>query len=194
MRKLNNFNKVLDGLDITPIAREIEANGNAWQKRRVNFKPWQNGFTHREIELIALRITPIPEDAIDNNESYKQGTDNLIAEDLPVYDFYPHTRAMVYKIMEHVKGGILGRVGLIKLPVSRYVYGHYDTGLSAEFYNRFHVMVQGDKDNWAHCGEGYDEEHLEMMTGECWTFNHQKWHSFSNRSNSDRIYLNIDIR
>jgi Aspartyl/Asparaginyl beta-hydroxylase len=194
MRPLNNFSKVAEGLDIQPILNEINANGNKWQKRQISIKPWQNGYTHREIEMIALRLTPTPADAMDNDESYRKGTDEIIADDLPVYDCYPKTREMVYQIMGMVRGGIIGRVGLIKLPPDCYVYGHYDTGLSSEFYNRFHVMVNGDKGNWAHCGEGDDEEHLEMLTGECWTFNHQKWHSFSNRSNSDRIYLNIDIR
>lgn len=192
--QLNNFDLLFKDFDVSPILAEIKANGDAWQRRREKLRPWQNGYTHRDIEAIALRSTYVAPDAADNDESFRLGTHEVIANDLPDYDFYPATRDAVYRVMEQVHGGQIGRVFLVKLPAGKCIGGHYDEGYSAEFYNRFHLMVNGGRGNWLSCGEGDDEEHLEMLTGECWAFNHQKWHYFTNKSDSDRIYLNIDIR
>lgn len=192
--KYTNFHKLFDGFDVSPILNEIAANGNAWQKRKNRPKPWHIGYTHRYIEGIALRLTEIPPDSDVNMASYEFASNQIVAEDLPIYDKYPSTREVVYKVMRQIRGGMIGRVSLFKLPPGKSIDGHYDTGFGSKFYHRFHLIVNGERGNWISCGEGEDEEHLEMLTGECWTFNHEKWHYFTNRSNADRIYLNIDIR
>lgn len=189
-----NFVKIADKINIKPIRKEIKDNAHLWRKAMPGIKPWQAGYTHRKIEVIGLRMTHIPPDAMDNPESFKRGSDELLAWDLPEYDLFPETRKLVYKIMSMVNGGIIGRVGIICLPPGKEIDGHYDTGLAAQFFNRYHIMINGAKENWMQCGEGEDEHYIEMLTGECWLFDHQKWHAFYNRSNEPRIYLNIDIK
>jgi|WetSurMetagenome_2_1015567.scaffolds.fasta_scaffold00310_25 hypothetical protein len=190
---MNNYKNILKNVDVSPLMKEVNINIDRFVKIQKDVRPGQAGFEHRELDFAILRMTTIPPDVMTNKESYKKGSDELIAHDCPLYDEFPATRDFVYSLFAALKCGTIGRVAIIIIPPGCNVYGHFDTGLSADFYTRYHLMICGEPNNWAHVGLGEDQEHLEMLTGECWTFNHKKWHSFSNLSESPRIYLNIDM-
>lgn len=189
-----NFKKVLDNIDISPMANEIMANDRLWIKARNDIKPWQGGYQHRMIEVLPLRVQNIPKEAQTDPKVYEKCSHDIIAYDRPEFINFPETRRFIYRLMEAVGGLHVGRTAYVNLPSGKSIDGHYDTGYCAEYYTRYHVMINGDRGNWMQCGEGNETEWLEMLTGECWTFSHLKWHSFENRSGTPRIYLNIDIR
>jgi Aspartyl/Asparaginyl beta-hydroxylase len=190
---MNNFKKICE-LDIQPLATEIMANANLWVKGRKDIKPWQGGYQHRHIEVLPLKVQNIPKEAQTDPKVFEMASHDIVAHDLPNFALFPETRRFIYRLMEIVGGLHVGRTAFVNLPAGKKIDGHYDTGFSAEYFTRYHVMINGSKSNWMQCGEGDDTEWLEMMTGECWTFAHQKWHEFHNRSDQPRIYLNIDIR
>jgi len=189
------FRKIASDVDISPLLSQISANEGMFRKIKPDILPWQPGYEHRELQAITLRMTPFKDDVFDNRQSYLEAIDELIAFDTEWFEHFSEARRFIYTLMDYAKGGHVGRVGIARLPPGGKVYGHYDEGLSAYFYTRYQVVLEGGKDNWIHCGvKDGEQEHVEMMPGEIWTFNHKCWHYFTNRSNTNRTYLNIDIR
>lgn len=186
---MKNFKRIAENIQIQEILSETAKNENLFVEIPWTLKPWQLAYTHRGLQIMMLRNNPAPLDVIDDPESYKRYSDELICNDLECYRLFPETRRLVYAVLEAVQGSHIGRLGIAKLPPGGKIHDHIDTGLSSDYYSRYHVMLNGEPDNWANCGN----EWVEMLTGECWTFNHHLMHSFENRSESSRIYLNLDI-
>jgi hypothetical protein len=195
LRPYLNFAKHSEGNNIKPILKELNAAGDVFNAMPVGLMPWQPGYQHREMYCFCLRRTDWADDALENPASYQAALTELNAYDLPLYAKFPSIRKFVYKLMQETNASQIGRVAVAMLPSQARIYGHYDHGLYYDYYTRFHLMIEGARDNWMHCGEEEgQQEHLEMLTGECWSFNHLKWHYFTNRSERPRIYLCIDLR
>lgn len=84
----------------------------------------------------------------------------------------------------------LGRVMVVKLKPGGRITPHVDEGAYAEYYDRFHMVLDSQVGNWFSCGA----ESIVMHTGELWQFNHRLLHSAANLSQSDRIHIIIDAR
>lgn len=190
---MRNFHKIVSNINVCPLAYQVNLNEALFRGVPDTIKPGTPGYTHREAQIISMRETPMPEDMLTNPESYKKASDELFAANKPEYYLLSHAHPIIYGIMAVVGGTHLGRAAIARLLPGKTIYEHYDTGLSSDFYNRYHVILSGEADNWAQCGEGDDQEHVEMLEGECWAFNHRKLHSFRNLSSSPRVYLNLDI-
>jgi len=191
---MNNFIKIFGNVPMESIIDEVVRNDHLFTGMPdIMKKPGTPGYPHRELRAITLRMTYFKDDLYTNSDSEEQAKDELFAYDLDSFDLFPECRAFVYTLMHEVRASHIGRVCIARIDPGKRVYGHYDEGDSALFYKRYHLMISGEPNNWITCGEGADAEHLEMLTGECWSFNHELWHSFVNHSNSPRIYLNMDL-
>jgi hypothetical protein len=119
-------------------------------------------------------------------ESY-QGT--VEACDFPIPD---ELRDAVYKILSPVFEEIgvkeVGYILLTKLSAYGHIKPHIDEGVYSDYYTRFHIPIQTNKDNIFHCYKSS----VNMKEGEMWDFNHKDIHSFANNSNEDRIHLIFD--
>jgi len=189
------FTKIAEGVDVAPLLAQIKENEELFRAIRPDILPWQPGYEHRELWAIPLRMTPFRADVFEDEQSCKEAQDELIAFDTDNFRHFSEARPFVYSLLDYIQGGHVGRCAIAKLNPGKKVYGHYDKGLSAEFYTRFQIVLEGGKDNWIHCGiKDGEQEHVEMMPGEIWTFSHRDWHYFTNRSDKPRTYLNIDIR
>ncbi|MFA5875259.1 MAG: aspartyl/asparaginyl beta-hydroxylase domain-containing protein [Candidatus Margulisiibacteriota bacterium] len=191
---MKNFRLIQKGLNLAHIYNEVMANENLFVEIPRTIKPWQPGYQHMGLQMINMRVNNVPSDVMDNPESYKRFSDDLFCHDLEAYKLFPETRKLIYALLESVGGSHIGRLAAVRLMPGESIYGHYDTGLSAEYFSRYHIIIEGTNDNWAHCGEKDGiEEWLEMKTGEIWSFNHKLWHGFDNRSDKPRMYINVDI-
>lgn len=192
---MRNFIKINHAINMDTVIDEIISNDALFMPMPIETLDHRNpGHPHRELRCITLRMTPFKDDICTNHQSADEAADELIAYDLDIYKLFPECRRAVYRVMEAVNASQIGRVCVARLDQGKRIYGHYDQGESARYYKRYHLMISGKKDNWITCGEGADTEHLEMLTGECWSFNHELWHSFANHSTEPRIYLNMDLR
>lgn len=129
-----------------------------------------------------------------NVEEQQRTKDNLFAID------YPHRELirdvldpLIYKLMETVKGTHLGGIGIIRLPPHLKIEPHYDLGKSVQFYDRYHITVDGPEGCEFICGHGDDEERVEMRDGEVWWFDSKKIHSVENNSVFNRVSISCDI-
>lgn len=102
----------------------------------------------------------------------------------------PAARSVVFGLMAKVEGERLGRVMINRLRPGGRVYPHADTPAHADYWDRYHVVLQSGPGCNFRCGE----ETVQMATGDCWWFQNALEHEVVNNSDDDRIHLIIDIR
>lgn len=102
----------------------------------------------------------------------------------------PAARQMIFNLMATVEGERLGRVMINKLRPGGRIYPHADTPAHAEYWDRFHIVLQSLPGNNFRCGD----ETIHMRTGEVWWFQNAVEHEVVNNSADDRIHMIVDIR
>ncbi len=176
------------GINILPAAYQIEQYENLF----VDLSHAE-GNTHRETSLMTIRYPDVPEDAATNPEAFKKMTDDLFSKPRSPWYMLNAVRPLIYALFEMVEGTHLGGIGIIKMMPGTQVYPHYDTGLSSDFYRRFHIVISGPPECWFLCGEGEDEEKVCQKAGEIWWFDCKKKHAVVNNGAYPRISISVDI-
>ncbi len=97
----------------------------------------------------------------------------------------PACRELIDEVVRHCELANLGGVLITKIPPGKQVYPHQDHGWHAEHYEKFAVLLEGNKEQ-AFC---YDDGEYRCGRGEAWTFNNQATHWVKNDSGIDRITL-----
>lgn len=127
------------------------------------------------------------EEALRKHEANFDQHENI---DQPVFKSLPEARPLVFNLMAAVQGERLGRVMINKLNPGGEIYPHADTPVHAEYWDRFHIVLQSAPGSNFRCGD----ETVHMRTGECWWFNNRLEHQVINNSAEERIHMIVDIR
>ena len=182
-----NFRLLASGINILPLADQVH------RHRHMFVDLAEQGKTHREAHLITVRYPDIPADANTNPEAFQRMSDDLFAKPHPGWHVFSQLKPLLYGLFELVEGTHIGGIGIIRLDPGKKIYPHYDTGLSTDFYSRYHIVIHGPPECWFVCGEGADEERVAMASGEIWSFDSKKLHSVVNESNEPRISVSVDL-
>lgn len=148
-----------------------------------------------EVESIMLRFPRKVElTTVEELDKYKTnmlpGFDQHESIDYPAYSILSEARPIVMNTMALVSGERLGRVMINKIKPGGRIFPHADTPEHANYYRRFHVVLQSAEGVTFRCGE----ETVPMTTGELWWFNNKLEHEVINASRVDRIHLVMDVR
>lgn len=144
-----------------------------------------------DMESIMLRFPDravIEDDA--EREEYLRTHDQHENIDQPAYKLLHEARSIVQNLMAGVSGERLGRVMINKIRPGGKIFPHADTPSHADYYTRFHVVLQSSPGVEFRCGE----EKVYMETGSVWYFNNRLEHEVINNSAEDRIHMIVDIR
>ena len=179
-----NFNKVLSGIheEVEAALVEIEKNKDLWGYLpiRTSFE----GSPHSEVVDIPLRG---PEIKMDKTLDMLQG--EVLCVNYPAMVQFPHIYHLCLNLMSFVRGEMLGRVVITKLPPLGKIAPHIDEGYSANLYDRYHIVLNADAGNTFIVN---GEEQV-MEEGEVWWVNNHVLHSVENRGEADRIHIIVDI-
>jgi hypothetical protein len=93
-------------------------------------------------------------------------------------------------LMAYTAGERLGRVMINKIEPGGRIFRHADTPVHADYYSRFHIVLESHPGVEFHCGD----EAVYMPTGSVWWFNNALEHEVINASPGDRIHMIVDIR
>jgi quercetin dioxygenase-like cupin family protein len=174
------FHPILtDTIKTAHLLESLAANHDLWSAEpiRTSFE----GTPHAEVSDILLRFNPVI-------TTIDEVADAREAIDYPAYAKLMHFRRTVMSIFAYVGGERLGRVMITKLPPGGKITPHRDQGGSPEYYDRFHVPLQGG--GWFRCGQ----EVVRMNTGDLWWVQNLVEHEVLNDSDHDRIHLIVDAR
>lgn len=180
---MRNFQLIHKGLDIVPIMNEIIRNEHLWNENTLRTDHKETA--HSEVDDIWLRFNDLNEcentsDVIDDRECINY----------PAIWTLTHAKRLIHWLSGRVEGERLGRCLITRLPPGKKIDLHEDGGAPADYYERYHIVLQSFPGNIFKCGE----EAIQMQTGEVWWFDNKLEHEIINNSADDRIHLIIDIR
>lgn len=186
---MNNFQRITSGVDVMPLLLAIKRRPELW-KEDTYLRDYPQG-PFGEIESIMLRfpvktVHETEEELKDHLSRYDQH-ENV---DYPAYKLLTDARPIVMNLMHYVGGERLGRVMINKIAPGGRIFPHADTPEHADYYSRFHVVLQSQPGVVFRSGD----EHAYMGTGEIWWFDNKKEHEVINNSADDRIHMIVDIR
>jgi hypothetical protein len=134
------------------------------------------------------------DDAEEKLALYKQnllpGFDQHESIDYPAYAALPEARQIVMQVFAAVGGTRLGRVMVNRIAPGGVIYPHADTPEHANYYSRYHVVLQSAEGVKFRAGG----EWATWETGSVFWFNNKLEHEVINESATDRIHMVIDAR
>lgn len=181
--------RIAQNIDVMPIGLAIKRRLTLWHDDTYLRDYPQGPFG--EIESIILRFPP--RSVHETEEAMAEhlvGFDQYECNDLPAFKTLPEARALVFQLMAAVSGERLGRVMINNIKPGGRIYPHADTPAHAEYYSRFHIVLESSPGIVFRCGD----EHAYMAVGEAWWFNNADEHEVINNSGQDRIHMIVDIR
>jgi len=178
---LENFLKIADGLDITPLLLKIKQNPSLWDQNTL--RTHHSGTAHCEASDIWLRFNEIPK----NPETV---IDDKICINYPAFHILTECHPIILSLMNRVRGEIIGRCLITRLMPGKRIHPHADMGAPAEYYERYHIPLKSMPGVVFRAGD----EQVEMRPGEVWWFDNQKEHEVINNSQDERIVMIVDIR
>lgn len=186
---MKHFQQIASGVDVTPLLFAIKRRPELW-KEDTYLRDYPQG-PFANVESIMLRfpvkgVYETEEELKDHLSKYDQHE----SIDYPAYKLLPEARAIVMPLMTRVSGERLGRVMINKVVPGGVIYPHADTFVHADYYSRFHVVLQSQPGVVFKAGD----EQIYMPTGTIWWFNNKEVHEVINNSAEDRIHMIVDIR
>lgn len=188
---MQNFH-IISKADVNQLMLNIKRHPELW-KDDTFLRDYPQG-PFGEIESIMLRF---PEKRVfeqeEELEKYKANQsqfDQHESIDYPAFDILTEARQMVFSLMALVQGERLGRVMINKISAGGRIYPHADTPEHANYYTRFHIVLQSGAGCYIRC----EDEQMEMKTGDVFWFNNKLEHEVVNNSCDDRISMVIDIK
>lgn len=189
---MKNFQLIAQNVQVTGLVLAIamqEKSSGIW-KADTYLRDYPQG-PFKNTESIILRFPARSvhetEEALKEHESDFDQHENY---DQPVFKSLPQARGLIFNLMAAVEGERLGRVMVNKLVPGGTVFPHADTPVHAEYWDRFHIVLQSQPGSNFRCGD----ETVHMRTGEIWWFNNKLEHEVVNNSADDRIHMIVDIR
>jgi len=186
---MKNFLRISSGLDVTRLLLAIQRRPELW-KEDTYLRDYPQG-PFAQIESIMLRF---PVKSVHETEAemlqHTSTYDQHESVDYPPYKLLPEARPLVMDLMAYVGGERLGRVMINKIAPGGQIYPHADTPSHADYYSRFHIVLQSRPGVMFRAGD----EQVYMATGEVWWFDNKQEHEVINNSDTDRIHMIVDIR
>lgn len=181
--------RIATGLDTVPLNLAIQRRPQLW-KEDTYLRDYPQG-PFGDTESIILRFPPRTvhetEEALAQHMAHFDQHENV---DQRPYKDLPEARGIIMGLMARVGGERLGRVMINKIRPGGRIYPHADTPVHAEYWDRFHVVLQSAPGVYFRAGD----EDVYMAPGETWWFQNQAEHEVINNSPIDRIHMVVDIR
>lgn len=179
---MRNFLRIAEGVDVMPLLHAVQRQPHLWGQNKLRTE--HAGTAHCNVEDIWLRFNKTEDvDAasiIDGHESIFYGG----------WFELPQAQSIVFDLMRRVEGVRLGRVLITRLAPGKMILPHVDGGDHAEYYDRYHCILQNLPGSIFRAGN----EHVCMRAGEVWWFDNSEEHEVINNSADDRLTMIIDIR
>lgn len=189
---MRNFLKVGDNVNVGALLLALhryDKSDNIW-KADTYLRDYPQG-PFGDTESVILRFPPrTVAQSEEDMKNYEKHVDQHENVDQPAFKLLTEARPLVFNLMSAMQGERLGRVMINKLQPGGKVFPHADMPVHAEYWDRFHIVLQSLPGNIFRCGD----ETVSMKTGEVWWFNNKIEHEVTNNSADDRINMVIDIR
>lgn len=180
---LQNFVLLKTGVDVSALLSALDAKPHLLDQ--ITGRQTTAGSPHRYTEAIFLRWCEA--------QTVEAAFTDIEAIDYPALAELPEARPLIAEVLDRVGGKKLGRVLITNLHPGGVIDPHADEGAVADYYERFHVVLQSDECNRFYSKIGPCEfESVHMKPGEIYFFNHKRVHKLVNASDRPRLHLIVD--
>ncbi len=179
---VNNFQALLT-FDPLPLLHQIQRQQSLW-KADTYLRDYPQG-PFGDTETIFLRFPPASVTELERGE---KDPHECVWMDGALH--LPAARTLIFQLMAKVEGERLGRVMVNKLRPGGRVYPHADTPEHANYWDRYHFVLQSGPGCNFRCGD----ETVNMKPGQIWWFQNAIEHEVLNNSADDRLHMICDIR
>lgn len=174
------------GVNVMPLLHSVTRQKHLWNANKL--RTTHKNSPHTQVQDILVRF-------IDMNLDEKNKTPGYVLDqhesiNYPAFFALPEARQIIYDLMRTVEGQRLGRVIITRLAPGKVIDPHIDSGDHADYYDRYHCILQNKPGSLFRAGE----ETVCMNTGDVWWFDNSVMHEVVNNSTDDRITMIIDIR
>lgn len=185
---MKNFQRIATGINGMPLLLAIRRRPELWREDTYLRDYPQGPFAAMESIMLRFPVKRVAdtEEALREALSFDQH-ENI---DYPAYAQLHEARPIIRDLIHAVQGERLGRVMVNKIAPGGRIYPHADTPAHAEYYSRFHVVLDSSPGVVFRC----DDERVYMATGDVWWFNNKLEHEVINNSANDRIHMIVDVR
>lgn len=175
---IRHFLKIAESVDVMPLKAALFARADLWNANdlRTTFP----GSPHADVDDIWCLFQ-----ALDDPDP----ANSITVIPYPAWNELPVKR-LALDLMHRVGGVQLGRVIITRLPPGKTIPEHVDQGAPAEYFTRYHIVLQSLPGCMAYSGG----EVIQAAAGEVWWFDNRAPHSIVNNSADDRIVIVVDIR
>jgi hypothetical protein len=180
---VKNFQIIATGVDVLPIVHALQRSPELWREDTYLRDYPQGPF--QDVETVFVRFPPMSVSELARSQADQH---ECVWMDGAIK--IPRTRELALWLMNRVEGERLGRVMINKLRPGGRIYPHADTPAHAEYWDRYHVVLQGLPGAMFRCGE----ETIQMQQGGVYWFQNLHEHEVVNNSADDRIHMIVDIR
>ena len=171
------FHRLTGDAMVMPLLHAVQRNHELWDMdtARTSF----DGSPHAQAHDILLRCCDTA------NQTLSEAYVDLESVDRPAFHALPKAKDTCLDLMRLVGGSRLGRVVITRLEPGKKIAPHKDEGAYAEYYSRYHLVLQGLPSSLFRCGD----ETVSMQTGELWWFDASAEHEVMNNSKDDRVHM-----
>lgn len=191
---MRNFHRISQGIDTIPLMNALIRQPELWNAEtcRTSF----SGSPHTSVDDILLRFNDlepyrrISPDGKTMSEYVGAVNDEHESICHPAWGKLLECHSIVFDLMHYLKAFRLGRILITRLPAGKIINPHKDGDAHAEYYERYHIILQNNPGSIFKCGD----EQVQMCAGEIWWFQNAIEHSVLNYSNDDRLTMIVDLR
>ena len=182
---MRHFLKIAEGVDVIPLTLALYQQPGLWNQHTLRTQ--HPGTPHAQVDDIWLRFQDMA--PYETTCEVSRIVDEHESINYPAMAALPQARALIFRLMARVEGERLGRVLITRLAPGGAITPHVDGGAHAAYYERFHLLLQGDAGSRFRAGD----EVIAMAPGECWWFDNAQEHEVVNAGALDRLTMIIDI-
>jgi hypothetical protein len=179
---MKNF-QVIGTADVLPVLHQLQRQPALW-KADTYLRDYPQG-PFGDTETVFIRFPPA---SVTELERSTKDQHECVWMDGAVH--LPAARKLIFDLMARTEGERIGRVMVNKLRCGGRVFPHADTPVHADYWDRYHVVLQSSPGCDFRCGD----ERVYMPPGQVWWFQNALEHEVVNNGSVERLHMIIDIR
>lgn len=179
---MRNF-QVIGTADTLPVLHQLQRQPALW-KADTYLRDYPQG-PFGDTETVFIRFPPA---SVTELERSTRDQHECVWMDGAVH--LPAARKLIFDLMNRTEGERIGRVMVNRLRCGGRVFPHADTPVHADYWDRYHVVLQSSPGCDFRCGT----ERVYMPPGQVWWFQNALEHEVVNNGAIERIHLIVDIR
>lgn len=187
---MNHF-RFIDRTPVTSILAELDGHPELWNAHRV--RKDVPGTPHAAMDDIWVRYNDVG--PFERGERpWVEFNDLHLPINYPAWAALPTLRRLVFSLMAHVEGDMLGGILITRIPPGGKILPHVDRGWHVETFEKFYLSLRSASGAIFGCDHRGVKEELNPKPGDIWLFDNRKLHWVENGSSEDRITAIICIR